>query len=65
MTRARSEEYLLTVPEAAEILRLKRSTLYTWASERRIPTVKLGGALRIRRSTIDELIAANERPALR
>lgn len=57
---------LLTVDEAAQLLGLKRSTLYQWAYERRIPTVKLlGRALRFRLSTIEQLIAASERPALR
>jgi excisionase family DNA binding protein len=40
-------ERLLTVDEAAAILGLKPSTLYTWASVRRISTVKVGRALRI------------------
>lgn len=57
---------LLTVDEAAQLLGLKRSTLYQWAYERRIPTVKLlGRALRFRLSTIERLITASERPALR
>lgn len=56
---------LLTVDEAAQLLGLKRSTLYQWAYERRIPTVKLlGRALRFRLSTIERLIAESERPAL-
>jgi len=57
---------LLTVDEAAQLLGLKRSTLYQWAYERRIPTVKLlGRALRFRLSTIERLIATSERPSLR
>src|SRR5439155_14556587 len=58
---------LLDVNEAAAILGLKKSTLYQWAYERRIPVVKLSGPrgpLRFRLSTLQELIAKCERPAL-
>jgi len=57
---------LLTVQQAAERLGLKPSTLYAWAYERRIPTVKLfGRSLRFKASDIDKLIRQHERPALR
>jgi len=55
---------LLNVEEAAALLGLKPSTLYTWASERRISTVKVGRALRIRLSVVEQLIRDCERPAL-
>lgn len=55
---------LLDVREAAELLAVKPATLYTWASDRRIPTVKLGRVLRFRMSTLQKLIAKAERPAL-
>jgi excisionase family DNA binding protein len=56
---------LLTPEEAARMLGIKRSTLYQWAYERRIPTVKLlGRSLRFRLRTIERLIADSERPAL-
>lgn len=55
---------LLNVEEAAAVLGLKPSTLYTWASERRICTVKIGRALRIKLSVVEQLIADCERPAL-
>lgn len=57
---------LLAVPEAADMLALKPTTLYRWAYEHRLPRVKLpGGALRFRLSTLQKLIAASEQPALR
>ncbi len=57
---------LLDVKEAAEMLSLRPSTLYAWAYERRIPTVKLmGKSLRFRLSEIEKLIKQSERPALR
>jgi len=65
LAAAVTSDRLLTVDEAAQLLGLKRSTLYQWAYERRIPTVKLlGRALRFRQSTIEQLIVDSERPAL-
>jgi excisionase family DNA binding protein len=55
---------LLDVREAAALLGLKPSTLYEWAYERRIPSVKLGRVLRFRLSTIEKLIDDSERPAM-
>jgi excisionase family DNA binding protein len=50
---------LLTVPEAAALLRLKVSTIRAWVCQRKIPYVKLGGRLvRIRRLDADAIIAA-------
>jgi len=60
-----SDDRLLDVKEAALMLGVKPSTLYQWAYERRIPSVKLmGRALRFRLSTIEKLIAESERPAM-
>jgi excisionase family DNA binding protein len=51
---------LLTVPEAAALLRLKVSTIRAWVCQKRIPYVKLGGRLvRIRRSDADALVSAS------
>jgi excisionase family DNA binding protein len=58
---------LLDVREAAAMLALKPATLYQWAYERRIPTVKLSGPrgpLRFRLSDIQTLISRSVRPAL-
>jgi excisionase family DNA binding protein len=56
---------LLTAQEFADRLGIKRSTAYQWAYERRLPTVKLGRALRFRESEVEKLIRRNERPAIR
>ena len=57
---------LLDVHEAAAMLGLKPCTLYQWAYEKRIPTVKLfDRALRFKLSTIEKLIRDSERPALK
>lgn len=53
---------LLNVRDAATMLGLKPSTLYQWAYERRIAYVKIGGALRFRHSTLQNLIATSEVP---
>jgi excisionase family DNA binding protein len=60
-TPSGESDRLLDVREAAILLGLKPSTLYQWAYERKIPTVKLGRALRFRLSTIRQLIEQSER----
>lgn len=37
-----TETKLLTVPEAARVLRVAPATLYAWCRQRRIPHVRLG-----------------------
>lgn len=49
---SRAMERLLTPREAAELLQVKRSTLYTWAYRRLIPSVKVGGSLRFSPSAL-------------
>jgi len=48
---------LMTVPETAAFLRLKVSTIRAWVSQRRIPFVKLGRLVRIRRHDAEALIS--------
>ena len=60
-----ASDRLLSVSQVAEMLCVKESTIYCWSYERRLPTVKLGRALRFRLSVIEAFIKANERPALR
>jgi len=54
-------EPLLTIEEAAQFLRVKRNTLYTWAYRRRIPSQKVGKSLRFRRSALEAWLKAQER----
>jgi len=57
---------LLTVNEVAQILGVKRSTVYQWAYQRRLLTVKLRGrALRFRLSALERIIREDERPRTR
>jgi excisionase family DNA binding protein len=53
---------LLTVPEAAALLRLKPSTIRAWTCQRRIPFVKVGRLVRIRRSDLESLITGSVVP---
>lgn len=46
-------EKLLTVSEVAEILRLNRFTIYRMSERGRLPSVKIGKALRFRQSDLD------------
>jgi len=54
---------LLTLPEASALLCLKVSTLRSWTGRRRIPFVKVGRLVRIRRSDVEALIASSTVPA--
>jgi excisionase family DNA binding protein len=54
---------LLTLPEAAAILRIRLSTLRDWILNRRISYVKVGRLVRIRRVDIDALISTRTVPA--
>jgi excisionase family DNA binding protein len=47
---------LLTVAEAAGMLRLQEKTIRKWLLDRRVSYAKLGGAVRIPMSEIDRLI---------
>ena len=55
---------LLRPKEAAEMLGISRGTLYNWASQRRIPTVKLGHTLRFSRKELERYIQHHRRAAL-
>ncbi len=54
---------LVNLVEAAEMLRLKSSTLRAWVLRRKIPFVKLGRRVLFRRSDLEALIAENVVPA--
>lgn len=56
---------LLTVSEAAALLRWSPATIYTKASRRQLPTVKVGRSLRFRRADLEKIVKAGLRPALR
>lgn len=60
------EERLLTVPEAADRLRLQPCTVRKWIFERRLAYVRVGRrAVRIRESDLEKLTHENYTPALK
>jgi excisionase family DNA binding protein len=52
------ERRMLTVPEAADHLGLRPSTLRAWIAARRIGFVRLGRAIRIPASEVERLVDA-------
>jgi excisionase family DNA binding protein len=56
---------LLKPTEAADYLGLTLATIYTKASRRQLPTVKVGRSLRFRRADLEKIVRAGLRPALR
>jgi excisionase family DNA binding protein len=54
---------LLTVVEVADKLQVKVWTLYKWAREGRIPSVKISGFLRFKEEDVEKLVEAGYRPA--
>ncbi len=54
-------EPLLTIDEASRVLRIKTSTLYTWAYRRQIPSQKVGKSLRFRREELEAWLKVQAR----
>jgi excisionase family DNA binding protein len=46
---------ILTVKEAAEYLRMREQTLYRLVNQKKIPSVKIGGQWKIKKSSIDKM----------
>jgi excisionase family DNA binding protein len=55
----RSEGGLITVQDAAKFLAVSTSTLYGWVCQRRIPFVKVGGALRFELAELQKFVQSN------
>lgn len=51
---------LLTVNELASQLHIKPSTLYAWAAQGKVPSLKIHGLLRFRREAIEQWVASFE-----
>ncbi len=49
-------EKLLTVPEAAEFLGMAPNTIYIWGREGKLPALKIGSAVRFRRSDLEAFL---------
>lgn len=53
---------LLTVPEAAKLLRISRNLAYELVARDELPAVRLGRVIRIPRSLLDEWITSQASP---
>lgn len=54
---------LLTLSEASKLLRVKIATLRAWRAQRRLPFLKLGGKILLRRGDIQKFIESSLTPA--
>lgn len=57
VTSEPTHDRLYTVPEAAEYLRVSRSTMYDLIHQQNLPVVQLTTRKQLRRSTLERLIA--------
>jgi len=55
------EKRLLSVEEAAKYLGVQKSTIYSWAWRRKIPSVKMGRRLLFDQQDLDRMIEAGKR----
>ena len=55
---------VLTVDEAARLLRVNRKTLYASISAGEIPAARIGGAIRLSRTALLRYLEGNGGPAL-
>lgn len=53
---------VLTVKEAAEVLRCGRNQLYQAVAEGRIPSVRIGRTIRVPRHALEELLNGGDTP---
>lgn len=51
---------LLTAAEVALLLRVTTPTIYRWADDGTLPSVKVGGIVRFRREEIDAILRPSE-----
>lgn len=59
----KTEETLLTVPQAAQRLNVTCACIRRWCLERKIATVKLGRLIRVPYSEVERLVNSGFRPA--
>lgn len=51
-----NERQLLTAKEAAEFLSVSENTIRQWIWQRRLPVIRLGRAVRLKRDDLSQLI---------
>ena len=55
------EKRLISVEDAARYFGVQKSTMYSWAWRRKIPSVKMGRRLLFDREDLDQMIEAGKR----
>ena len=55
------DKQLLTVEEAAKYFGVQKSTIYSWAWRRKIPSVKMGRRLLFDQEDLDRMMEAGKR----
>ena len=55
---------LLKTKEAAQLLNLSENTIRQWIWQRRLPVVRIGRAVRLRRQDLEEIIERNREGAI-
>jgi excisionase family DNA binding protein len=58
-----SEQRFLTLREVAELVRISRTTAYGLARSGHLPTVRVGGQIRIPRAELERWLAESSRVA--
>jgi excisionase family DNA binding protein len=53
---------VFTIPEAADVLRVSRGTIYNLAAARELDLVKFGAAARITRASVERLATQGTEP---
>ncbi len=53
---------ILTVKEVAELLKIKISTVYAWAEQRKIPCYRLNGSLRFHKQDLTRWLEICKQP---
>lgn len=64
MAEFKTERSVYTVNEAADILRMGRSTLYRLIKENRVPYRRLENGVRLTNDDIDAILVEAHRPAV-
>jgi excisionase family DNA binding protein len=64
ISMTREVQPLLNVQEAAQLLSLSPNTIRQWIWQRRLPVVKLGRSVRLRREDLETLINSHRREAI-
>jgi excisionase family DNA binding protein len=58
------ERQMLTAREAAAFLGLSENAIRMWIGQRRLPVVRLGRAVRLRREDLEKMIERNREEAI-